>query len=137
MIHFPRLFVRFGQFKVPVALCSVRSVVLLLMTCPRATTPCQTTTFYPALLLVLRCSTFSAARIFRQTVSMLRCALNNVPSFLVLHHAPFPPLQLSTKYNKLRLPCLGKIMFTLVLSAKSINAIDLKALPSFYCYFFY
>lgn len=142
-----------AKFKVPVALwlCSaLRCVVLLLMTCPRATVP-------PSLLLyccpyfllsriVAAAARFSAARIFRQTVSMLRCALNNVPFLqftLCSLYYPLPslllppptvPNQLSAKYNKLRLLCFGKIMFTLVLSAKSINAIDLKALLSFCCF---
>lgn len=104
MIHFPRLFVRFGQFKVPVALlCSVRCVVLLLMTCPRVTCPC----FVIALLQhVFRCTDFPpdcchASLCFKQ------CSLYSLYS--TMPQSALSPLCNSlTKYNKLRLPGLGK-----------------------------
>lgn len=131
MIHFPRLFVRFGQFKVPVALlCSVRSVVLLLMTCPRVTCPC----FVIALLQhVFRCTDFPpdschASLCFKQ------CSFYSLYS---TNH--FSPLFATPLLSTTNCVCLAwaKIMFTLVLSAKSINAIDLKALLSFCCFFSY
>lgn len=133
-----------AKFKVPVALwlCSaLRCVVLLLMTCPRATVP-------PSLLLphccccstFFRCTdfppdSFHASLCFKQcslpTVYSLFLILSTLLSLMLLPYCT----QLSAKYNKLRLLCFGKIMFTLVLSAKSINAIDLKALLSFCCFF--
>lgn len=133
MIHFPRLFVRFGQFKVPVALlCSVRSVVLLLMTCPRVTCPC----FVIALLQhVFRCTDFPpdschASLCFKQCSL---CSLNST-----MPQSPLPSLSATPLLSTTNCVCLAwaKIMFTLVLSAKSINAIDLKALLSFCCCFF-
>lgn len=138
-----------AKFKVPVALCSALccpviddlppgnrapfSTPLLLALLPPIPHCCCCSTFF-------RCTDFPPDS-FHASLCFKQCSLSTVYSLFLILSTPLGPAapptvpnQLSAKYNKLRLLCFGKIMFTLVLSAKSINAIDLKALLSFCCF---